>query len=372
MQKIGILGGGQLGRMLLQAAINYPVETYILANERDCPAGHLCHNFIKGDFHNFDDVYNFGKGLDALTIEIESVNADALQKLKDEGVRIYPDPSTLKIIQNKILQKEFYTKHHIPSATFVITKNNNDILDHKEMLPAIHKIAEGGFDGRGVIDISEHSQIPTGFNAPAVLERKIRISKEVSVIIGVDDLGNMASFAPVEMIFDATLNILDHQLSPAHFDTETLTQIHSVATAVVHHLNSPGIFAIEMFVDTQGKILVNETAVRVHNSGHHTINANHISQFDMLLRIMLGYPINDLSEIMPSAMINILGEAFDDTASDKLKSILLIDNTYVHMYGKKVGRAGRKMGHITILHPERDTLIKNVQRVRKILDMKHD
>lgn len=372
MQKIGILGGGQLGRLLLQAAINYPVETYILEDDPNCPAGHLCHHFIKGDFKNFENVYAFGKGLDAITIEIESVNADALQKLKDEGVRVYPDPATLKTIQNKILQKEFYAKHNIPTAEFITTTTQSELNEHIEFLPAIHKLAEGGFDGRGVVDITNASLISQGFNEPAVLEKKINISKEISVIIGVNDSGGTSTFPPVEMIFDTQLNVLNYQLSPADLDLQALLDIKAIANNVVNNLKSPGIFAVEMFIDTEGRILVNETAVRVHNSGHHTIEANYISQFDMLWRIMLGLPMDNLQAVMPSAMINIIGETMEANDINKMRSILKVENTFIHIYGKNAGRAGRKMGHVTILHTERDTLIKNVQRVREILKSKSE
>jgi 5-(carboxyamino)imidazole ribonucleotide synthase len=308
MKKIGILGGGQLGRMLLQAAVNYPVESYVMENESDCPAAHLCDHFIKGDIRNFDDVYNFGKGLDAITIEIESVNEEALQKLEDEGVTVYPRPSALKIIKNKIVQKEFYKQNEIPTADFAITNNTNDIKSFPHLFPAIHKIAEGGYDGRGIISLNHIDDFSKGFDAPAVLEKKIDITKEISIIVASNHKNETVNYPVIHMMFNHRLNILEFQVSPAELDEKVLWKAEAIALKVVKRLNSPGIFAVEMFIDKHNNIWVNETAPRVHNSGHHTIEANYSSQFDMLWRIMLGYPLGNTRHILPAAIVNILGE----------------------------------------------------------------
>ncbi|MCC7379862.1 MAG: ATP-grasp domain-containing protein, partial [Chitinophagaceae bacterium] len=180
MKKVGILGGGQLGRMLLQAAINYPVETFVMEKDEHCPAAHLCHHFTKGDISNFEDVYAFGKGLDALTIEIESVNAEALEKLEAEGISIYPKPGALKIIKDKILQKQFYKINQIPSSEFIITQNKSELQQHLNFLPAAHKIAMGGYDGRGVELLKTNADIERGFDAPAVLEKLVAVKKEIA------------------------------------------------------------------------------------------------------------------------------------------------------------------------------------------------
>lgn len=177
MQKAGILGGGQLGRMLLQAAASYPIETFVLENDAKCPAAHLCDHFSKGDISNYDDVYNFGKQVDALTIEIESVNVDALFKLREEGIKIYPSPEALTTIKNKILQKQFYASINVPSPSFAITQNRNELNNHLDLLPAVHKIAMGGYDGRGVKIIKNSKEIQNGFDAPAVLEKMVDIKK---------------------------------------------------------------------------------------------------------------------------------------------------------------------------------------------------
>jgi 5-(carboxyamino)imidazole ribonucleotide synthase len=351
MQRIGILGGGQLGRMLLQAGVNYPVKTFVMENDPDCPAAHLCHQFIKGEITSFDDVYNFGKHLDALTIEIESVNVEALQKLEEEGTRIFPRPSALATIKNKILQKQFYESINVPSPAFVNTQNKQDISHHINFFPAVHKIAMGGYDGRGVVIIKNENEIINGFDTPAVLEKLINIKKEISLIVAINEFKETAFYPPVEMIFHKNLNLLQYQLSPVAINEKTLWKAEAIALSVVKNLKSAGIFAVEMFIDHADNVWVNETAPRVHNSGHHTIEANYCSQFDMMWRILLGYPLGNTKTILPSAMVNIIGEeGFSGNVKyEGLKDVLKIENTFVHLYGKTQTRPGRKMGHVTII-----------------------
>lgn len=369
MQRIGILGGGQLGRMLLQAAANYPVTTFILENDASCPSAHLCHHFVRGDIRSFEDVYNFGKGLDAITIEIESVNEDALEKLQQEGVRIYPSPAALKIIKDKIRQKQFYKQHEIPSPEFVITNKNEDLSVHDHLFPGVHKIAKGGYDGRGVEVIHSIADISKGFNAPSVFEKAVDIDQEIAIIIACDNNGNFALYSPVRMMMSSKLNQLDYQLSPAGLSEKSLWRAEAIAMKVVKDLKSPGIFAVEMFVARDGNIWVNETAPRVHNSGHHTIEGNYCSQFDMLWRIMLGYPLGNTKAIMSAAMVNLVGaEQFSGPAVyDGLEEVLKMDNVFVHIYGKKETRPGRKMGHVTILSNEKQELIHRSQVIRQVL-----
>ncbi len=372
MIKIGILGGGQLGRMLLQAAANYPVETFVMENDSTCPSAHLCHHFTKGDIGNFDDVYHFGKGLDALTIEIEAANEDALEKLESEGVRIYPKPSALKIIKNKMLQKQFYKDNEIPTPEFVITQNKSGLNQHINFLPAAHKIALGGYDGRGVELLRTKDDIKKGFDVPAVLEKLVSIKKEISVIIAVNDKGENALYPSVDMVFDNRLNVLEYQISPADMPDKVLWKVEAVALKVVKDLKSPGIFAVELFVDIDDNVFVNETAARVHNSGHHTIEANYSSQFDMLWRIMLGYPLGSTEPILPAAIVNLLGEEGynGEAIYEGLNEILQIENVFVHIYGKKETRPGRKMGHITILSKEKQELIHQANRIKQTVKVK--
>ena len=367
MIKAGILGGGQLGRMLLQAAANYPVETHVMENDPACPAAHLCHHFTKGDITNFEEVYNFGKGLDALTIEIESVNEDALAKLELEGVRIYPKPAALKIIKNKVTQKEFYKVNEIPTSQFIITNQAKELVHHIQFLPAVHKTGLGGYDGRGVQIIQTKEDISKAFDGPALLEKLVHIKKEIAIIIAVNDQGESVMYPSVDMVFDNRLNLLEYQISPAEIPETLLWKAEAVARKVVNDLKSPGIFAVELFIDTDDNVFVNETAPRVHNSGHHTIEASYSSQFDMLWRIMLGYPLGNSSSILPASIVNLLGSEghFGEAVYEGLNEILKIDNVFVHIYGKIETRPGRKMGHITILSKEKQELIHQANRIKQ-------
>ncbi len=372
MIKAGILGGGQLGRMLLQAAANYPVETFILENDLNCPAAHLCHHFTKGDITNFDDVYNFGKALDVLTIEIENVNEDALQQLESEGVKIFPNVAALKIIKSKILQKEFYKAIEVPSGDFVVTNSKADLHQYKDFLPAVHKLAKGGYDGKGVELMHTDADFEKGFDAPAVLEKMVSIKKELSMIIAVSQTGDTVIYEPVDMVVDQRLNLLSYQICPAVIDEKIMWKAEAVALKVVKELKSAGIFAVELFTDQKDNIFVNETAPRVHNSGHHSIEACYSSQFDMLWRVMLGYPLGNTDHILPAAIVNILGaDGYEGPAHyEGLAEILAMDNVFVHLYGKTHTRPGRKMGHITILSNEKQELLHKSNQIKNTLFVK--
>ncbi len=367
--KVGILGGGQLGRMLLQAAANYTVETFVLENDVHCPAAHLCHHFVKGDIRNFDDVYQFGQGLDAITIEIENVNIDALEKLEQEGVAVYPKPSALRIIKNKILQKQFYTQYEIPTAAFTITQTAAELGQHAGFLPAVHKLGEGGYDGKGVQVLNSPSDFQNGFNQPSVLEKKVDVVKEIAIIVAIGSAGEAALFPPSEMFFDPTLNLLDFQISPAQLDEKVFWKVEAIALRLVKGFNSPGLFAIEMFVDTAGQVFVNETAPRVHNSGHHTIEANYCSQYHMLWRIMLGLPLGNTEPILPSAIVNLVGAqgASGPAVYEGLAEVLKINKAFLHLYGKAQTRPGRKMGHVTVLGANRQDLIFQANKIKQAI-----
>lgn len=372
MKRIGILGGGQLGRMLLQAAANYPVETFVLENDEHCPSAHLCHHFTKGDIKDFETVYNFGKGLDAITIEIESVNVDALEKLEVEGVHVFPKPSALRIIKNKIEQKNYYQQHQIPSSEFVITNSKDELKAHASFLPAAHKLGMGGYDGRGVELLKTKADLEKGFDAPAVLEKLVSIQKEISMIVAVAQNGEITIYPPAEMVFDPHLNLLDYQISPAELPEKIFWKAEAIAMSVVKNLNSPGLFAVELFVDTNGTVLVNETAPRVHNSGHHSIEGNYSSQFDMLWRIMLGYPLGCTDAILPSVILNIVGEEGHTGVVnyEGLEEVLKMEHAFVHLYGKTQTKPGRKMGHVTVLGKDRSELIYKANRIKHLLKAK--
>jgi len=369
MQKVGILGGGQLGRMLLQQAANYTVETYVLENDKECPAAHLCHHFVLGDIRDFDAVYNFGKNLDAITIEIENVNIDALEKLEAEGVRVYPKPAALRIIKNKILQKQFYADNEIPSPAFKVVQNKLELGNTQDWLPAVQKLGEGGYDGKGVQVLKTRNDFEHGFDAPSVVEKMVDIDKEIAMIVAVNEKGETALYPPVEMLFDPQLNLLDFQLAPAYIPERILWRVEAISLKVARSLKSPGLFAVELFVDREGNVFVNETAPRVHNSGHHTIEAHYSSQYDMLWRILLGYPLGNTAAILPSSLVNLIGEKGYSGAVkyEGLDEVLKMDNVFVHLYGKKETKPGRKMGHVTVIANDKQELIHRANLVKRTL-----
>jgi 5-(carboxyamino)imidazole ribonucleotide synthase len=374
MLKVGILGGGQLGRMLLQSAANYEVETFILENDPNCPAAHLCHHFIKGDINNFEDVYNFGNTLDALTIEIENVNVEALEKLENEGVQVYPKPSVLRIIKNKALQKQYYSDNQIPTPEYAIINSKEEIGTWTHLIPAVQKLALGGYDGRGVFIIDDLSASCQAFDEHSILEKKIKLKKEIAQIIAIDREGKTVLFPPVEMVFNKDLNQLDYQISPAEISPKVLWKVEAFSISVVRKFNSPGIFAVELFVDENEEVFVNETAPRVHNSGHHTIEAHYSSQFDMLWRIILKYPLGNTKAILPSVMVNIIGSnGYNGPVKyEGLEEVLKIDNAFVHIYGKEETRPGRKMGHITIMSAEKQDLKHKANKIKQALTVVSD
>ena len=367
--KAGILGGGQLGRMLLQAAANYTVETYVLENDPHCPAAHLCHHFIQGDITNFDDVYAFGKKVDVLTIEIENVNIEALEKLEAEGVKVIPKPSAIKIIKNKIKQKGFYQVNEIPTSDFVVTHTKESLIHHHTFLPAVHKLGEGGYDGKGVQIIKTTDDFEKGFDAPSVLEKMVAIDKELAMIVAIAQDGSATLYPPAEMIFDPVLNLLDYQISPAILPEKVSWKAEAIALKLVKAFNSPGLFAVELFVTKEEEVFVNETAPRVHNSGHHSIEANYSSQYDMLWRIMLNYPLGNPDAILPSAIVNILGAEghSGEAVYTNLNEVLSMDNVFVHLYGKSQTKPGRKMGHVTIMHTDYQDLRYKANKIKHTL-----
>jgi len=374
MTKVGILGGGQLGRMLLQQAANYPLEVSVMEKDVNCPAAKLCHHFIQGDITNFDDVIAFGEGLDAITIEIENVNIDALYELEKSGCKVYPSPDSLKTIKNKILQKQFYSLHNIPTPEFHVVHSREELHQHINFLPAVHKLATGGYDGKGVQIINNKNEINLGFDAPSVLEKMVLIVKELAIIVAVGNNGTTAIYPPVEMVFDQTLNLLDYQICPANIPENILWKAEALALSVARNLKSPGIFAVEMFTDSENHVWVNETAPRVHNSGHHTIEAHFSSQFDMLWRIILNYPLGNTNKIMSSVMVNLIGaEGYTGNAVyEGLAEVLAIPDAYVHLYGKTETKPGRKMGHATIISDERQELLHQANKIKHTFFVKGD
>lgn len=369
MQKVGILGAGQLGRMLLQEAYNYPVEVHVMDKDNSYPAAGLCAFFHSGDIQSYEDVVAFGSGLDVLTIEIEHVNLDALYALQDKGVRVIPSPDALKTIKNKILQKDFYSNHQIPTADYHVVQDLEGFLGLDLGFPLVQKSATGGYDGKGVQVLKSAVELEHFFEGPSVIESLVDIKKEIAVTVAIGQDGSHAIYPAVEMVFDPKLNLLDFQQCPAALDQQASLEAARLALQVAKQLGSPGLFAVEMFVDRQDKVWVNETAPRVHNSGHHTIEAHFSSQFDMLWRILLGYPLGNTEMIMPSVMVNILGAEGYSGPVDYLglNEVLSSSDTFVHLYGKKDTKPGRKMGHVTLMGNEIGILLTKAAWVRDTL-----
>ena len=369
MTKAGILGGGQLGRMLLQQAANYPVETFLLEADPHCPAAHLCHHFVFGDIRDYDTVLAFGRQVNLLTIEIENVNLDALQQLETEGVLVIPKTEVLRTIKSKILQKQFYQDHEIPSPRFEVTENRAQLQLLGSFLPAVHKLSEGGYDGRGVQVLNDESSLSAGFDAPAVLEKKVDIDKEIAVIMAVAQDGSMVMYPPVEMHVDPYLNLLDYQLSPVSLSQKDQWRMEAMAYKLAKAFNSPGLFAIEMMLDRSGELWINETAPRVHNSGHHTIEAHITSQYDMLWRILLNYPLGSTQALSPSVLINLVGAPDHHGAASYpgLSEVLKMQGAYPHIYGKTQTKPGRKMGHVTVLGTDAVDLVRKAKQVKELI-----
>jgi 5-(carboxyamino)imidazole ribonucleotide synthase len=371
MLKTGILGGGQLGRMLLQQAANYPVITHVMENDPHCPAAHLCHHFTLGNIQHYDDVIAFGTPLDLITIEIEAVNVEALEVLEGMGKVIIPRPAVLRNIKNKILQKNVYRSLQIPSPDFVVTQRAVELEQHLAFLPAVHKVAEGGYDGRGVQVLREAADLPKAFDAPAVLEKMIHIEKEIAITVAVGRQGQIAVYPPVEMVFDPVLNLLDYQLCPANIPQAVYWKAEAMAIQVAKGFDSAGLYAVEMLVDKEGQVWVNETAPRVHNSGHHTIEAHYCSQYDMLWRIILGYPLGNTDALLPSALVNLIGAPGHSGSAqyEGLPQLLEQRGLYVHIYGKTSTQPGRKMGHVTILGQDCVELTVKAKQVKETLQV---
>lgn len=367
--KIGILGGGQLGRMLLQSAANYHVETYVLESGKNPPASSLCHYFNEGDIKDFDTVYAFGKKVDVLTIEIENVNVDALIRLEAEGLKVIPKPAVLQTIKDKGLQKGFYRDNNIPTSDYILTENEEDLKTKLSFLPAAHKLRTGGYDGKGVSILKSDSDTHKAFTEPSVLEKLVDIDKEIAVMVARNDAGETAVYPAVEMVFDPKYNLVDMLLSPADITPAQTIEAQRIAKQVVDAFGSEGVFAVEMFLDRTGNILVNETAPRAHNSGHQSIEGNYSSQYDMQMRVLQGLPLGHTDTILPSLMLNLIGEEGHSgpVLYKGMDEALKIKGVYIHLYGKHETKPGRKMGHVTIIGEKKSDLLDKARSLKEIL-----
>ncbi len=366
--KIGILGGGQLGRMLIQSGIDFNIRFAVLDPDPHAPCSSLA-EFSQGKLTDFDTVLKFGSACDIITIEIENVNTAALKELVKLGKKVYPQPEIIELIQDKRTQKTFYQENNIPTAEFLLVNNAADVVAKESFLPAVNKLGREGYDGRGVQIIRTKEDLPKAFDAPGLLERLVPFEKEIGVIVARNERGEVKCFPPVEMVFHPVQNLVEYLFAPAEISEKVLKNADAIARTVIEKLDLVGILAVEMFVTPEGTVLVNEIAPRPHNSGHQTIEANGTSQYEQHLRAILDLPLGDTNLILPSAMVNLLGEpGFEGLAQYKgIDEILQLPGVHVHLYGKRLTKPFRKMGHVTIVDPDIEQLKKKANFVKQTL-----
>jgi len=371
--KLGILGGGQLGRMLLAETQKFDIHTSILENNKNAPCAEICNEFVVGDLLDFNAVYQFGKKVDILTIEIENVNLDALDKLEDEGVTIYPKPKDLRIIQSKARQKHFYVDNNISTAPFshytyleelIHSYENNSIA-----FPFVWKAARFGYDGNGVKIVRNLDDLASLPNVECITEELIPFKNELAVIVARNKDGETKTYPVVEMEFHPEANQVEYVLCPARIDSKVAEKAREVALKVVNELDFVGLLAVEMFQTIDDKILVNEVAPRPHNSGHYSIEASYTNQFEQHLRSILNLPLGNTESKVAGIMVNLVGEEGFSGAVvyQNIAEILKINGVTPHIYGKKETRPFRKMGHVTIVNSDINKARKIAQKVKETI-----
>jgi len=371
--KLGVLGGGQLGRMLLAESQKIDIHTSILDNNKNAPCAEICNTFVLGDLLDFDDVYNFGKTVDVLTIEIENVNLDALDKLESEGLTIFPKPKDLRIIQSKAVQKKFYVAHQIPTAEFSHFLNSTEVRDayQKDLLafPFVWKAARFGYDGTGVKIVRNTEDLENLPNAECITEKLIPFKNELAVIVARNVEGEVKTYPVVEMEFHPEANQVEYVICPARINSQVAEKAREIALKVVSDLDFVGLLAVEMFQTVDDKILVNEVAPRPHNSGHYSIEASYTNQFEQHLRSILNLPLGNTDSKVAGIMVNLVGEEgfSGNVIYQNLENILKIDGVTPHIYGKKETRPFRKMGHVTIVNSDIDIAREIAQKVKETI-----
>ena len=369
--KIGIIGGGQLGRMLIQSGIDLNINFLVLDPDPQAPC-HLIAPFTCGKLTDYQTVWDFGKDCDLITIEIENVNTQALADLEKAGKKVFPQPSIIELIQDKRKQKQFFKDHNIPTADFILVEGKSDVLEQASYLPAVNKLGREGYDGRGVQLLRSNQDLSKAFDAPGLLEKLISFEKEIAVIVSRNEAGEIAAFPAVEMVFHPEANLVEYLFSPAQLHEEISKLAQKIAEDVIRSLSLVGLLAVEMFVTKDGQVLVNEVAPRPHNSGHQSIEANVTSQYEQHLRAILGLPLGDTTCSAPSAMVNLLGEEGHTGLAkyEGLEEVMKLSGVHVHLYGKKQTKPFRKMGHVTLIDADLETLKKKANFVKQTLKVK--
>lgn len=371
--RLGILGGGQLGKMLALAAGNWHLPVHILDESADFPAGPFAAAFTTGYFNRYEDVYAFGKTVDLLTIEIEHVHTGALKQLQAEGLTIHPDPSILEVIKDKGLQKKFYQDRGIPTAPFQLFDSEKSIRDAVGAgglsLPFVQKTRTAGYDGRGVSIIRKEEDLKKLLPGASVIEALAPIKKELAVIVARNERGEIAAYPTVEMDFNPEANLVELLVCPSRIDPGTEQKAVALAIQVMEAYGLCGLLAVELFLTEENELLVNEVAPRTHNSGHHTMDSCETSQFEQHLRAILNLPLGSTRMHTPAVMINLLGaEGFQGPVHYQgLEECLALPGVHVHLYGKAITKPYRKMGHATVVHPDMDQAAALARRVQQTL-----
>ncbi len=366
--KLGVLGGGQLGRMLLAETQKFDIYTKILDGAHNAPCADICNEFHQGDLMDFQTVYNFGKQVDLLTIEIEHVNIKALLQLEKEGLTIYPQPKILQTIQHKGRQKDFFTQHNIPTAKYKRFRTLTD-LKNKVTPPFVWKSAEFGYDGTGVKIINSQTDLDSLPDVECITEDLIPFKNELAVIVARNKNGETKTYPVVEMEFHPTANQVEYVICPARIDQKVAEKAQKIALQVADAFKHIGLLAVEMFQTKDDTILVNEVAPRTHNSGHYSIEASYTNQFEQHLRAILNLPLGNSESKVAGIMVNLVGEEgyTGDVVYENMEEILKINGVTPHIYGKKETRPFRKMGHVTIVNEDMAEARKIAEKVKKTI-----
>ncbi len=377
--KLGILGGGQLGRMLLTETQKFDIYTCILDASKDAPCAAICDEFHQGSLLDYDTVYAFGKKMDTLTIEIENVNVDALEQLEKEGVKVFPSSKTLRTIQNKTTQKLFYTEHSIPTATFSNFTATNEILialkDKNLTYPFVWKSAQFGYDGTGVKVVKTAIDLQELPNVACIVEELIPFKNELAVIVARNSKGEVKTYPVVEMEFHSEANQVEYVICPARISKEIAKKAENIALKVSQAFEHIGILAVELFLTKKDEILVNEVAPRPHNSGHYSIEASYTNQFEQHIRAILNLPLGNTSNKVNGIMVNLVGEEgyIGNVVYKNMDAILQMKGVTPHIYGKKITKPFRKMGHVTVVHKDLNKarqIAENVKNTIKVISTK--
>jgi len=366
---LGVLGAGQLGKMLAQAASPWDLRLHMLDPTESAPASHLCERFVQGDFRDRDTVLAFAKDCDVITIEIEQVNVEALEELEKQGKSVHPAPTALRIIQDKGAQKDFYTRHQIPTAAYTRYESPRDIDAFTLTFPCVWKKCTEGYDGRGVKILKQASDLEGLPEGTCLIEDAVEVDTEIAVIAARSPSGEVSTFDPVEMSFHPEANLVEFLAAPARIPESVAEEARKLAEDTIQAFDLCGLLAVEMFWDKDGRLLVNEVAPRPHNSGHHTIEACVTSQYQQHLRAILELPLGDTSLRQPGVMINVLGaEGFSGPVQyEGVEEVLSTPGAYLHLYGKAETRPFRKMGHLTVCDDKLDSAIETARRLQAII-----